>query len=366
MYLVLFEHLTLQMGVQSSAQSRIMKKNNRNASRGHMRQQGESSPTQGNIARNVQEHSNATAITQFKIDERARWKKRVMAFIFWGILVSLLVHIILGFVLRLMEREGVYAGQEETATIVEFAFQESESLSEMPTEQLLEQEVAKTEATSDALATTQATLSADVSTSSLQASISSVAPSLAGGVGGGGLMGGSGGGTSFFGIASSGSRFCYIVDTSASMKHGERLESAMQELANSLHELPDFARFFILFYSDRAREPSIQKGWNTAHSSTIRRMEKEFSLFEARGGTLPRHAFVKAFELKPLPDVIFFLTDGALSNFTVETLKELMPKGKRIVVNTIAFGDSAAQDVLIAIAKETGGQFTFVRSGSTP
>ena len=47
------------------------------------------------------------------------------------------------------------------------------------------------------------------------------------------------------------------------------------------------------------------------------------------------NAFIKAFELKPLPEVIYFLTDGQISGFTTEDLRNLMPKKRRIIINTI-------------------------------
>jgi len=333
-----------------------------------MRQQADSSTTRGNIARNVRKHSSAEAIKQFKLAERVRWKKRFFSFIFIGAIISLLVHINIGFLLSLLMRGGFSSESVRTSTTVEFAIQDSVSLAEMPEGQFMEQEVVQTEATSDSFSTDQTMLTADLSTTSLNASTQSMTPSLAGGGGGGmeGGMGGSGGGTSFFGISSVGSRFCYIVDISGSMNQQGRLGAAISELTKSLKKLPDFARFYVLFYSNRVVEPSIQKGWNSARSSTIRRMEKEFDSLHARGGTIPEPAFQKAFSLDPLPEVIFFLTDGEISGFTAEKLRTIMPKRHKFVVNTIAFGNSANQTDMIDIAKATGGQYKFVQSGRSP
>jgi hypothetical protein len=332
-----------------------------------MRQQPDSSPTRDNPALNPQNRSTVDAISQFKIAERSRWKKRVLSFIFVGALISLLVHINLGFLLSFLLRGRYEDHSEVVTTTIEFALEDSEALNEIPEGQLLKHKSVRTEATSDSLVSTQASLTADVSMSSLSASTQTMTPSLAGGGGGlGGGLGGSGGGTSFFGISSSGSSFCYILDISGSMNQQGRLESAKKELYASLKKLPDFSRFYILFYNNRIQEPARQKGWNTARASTVKRMAEEIESLKAGGGTIPAPAFEQAFMLDPLPEVIFFLTDGQIRGFDAEVLRLLMPKKSRVVVNAIAFGHSANQDVMKAIATMTGGQYKFVQPKGAP
>lgn len=332
-----------------------------------MEQQADSTPTDAEIPSKAPIRASADAITQYKSDERARWKRRVISFVFVGLLISVLVHLNIGFLLSFLMRGGSDSGVSGAMTTIEFAIQDSESLLDMPeSEQLQQQESVQTQASPDSLTSTEATLTADGTTTSLDVS-QSMTPSLAGGGAGmGSGMGGSGGGTSFFGISSSGSRFCYIVDVSGSMQTQNRIDDAISELTKSLKRLPDFARFYVLFYSDHVREPAIQKGWNTARASIIRRMIKEFDTLSPGGGTRPKPAFEKAFSLQPAPEVIFFLTDGDLSGFSVNELKAMLPRDKRVVVNTIAFGDSANQQQMIDIAKATGGQFKFIRSKGNP
>lgn len=334
-----------------------------------MGQQSDSRPTQANTTQRVSRVTGTYAITQYKNEERARWKKRVISFIFVGLLISLLIHLNIGFLLSFLMRGGSGLDTTGTPTTVQFAIQDSQSLSQMPEgEQLQQEESVQTQATAESMSSTQATLTADSSTTSLDSSSQSMAPSLAGGgsSGMGSGMGGSGGGTSFFGISSSGSRFCYIVDVSGSMQQQNRLSAALSELSSSLKKLPDFARFYVLFYSSHVKEPSSQKGWNTARSSTVRRMINEFETVYAGGGTMPEPAFAKALTLKPPPEVIFFLTDGEISGFNADTLKAMLPNRSRVVVNTIAFGDSANQQQMKDIAKATGGQYKFVSSGGKP
>jgi hypothetical protein len=312
-------------------------------------------------------NNSARSISEYRQQERSRWKKRAFSFIFAGILISILVHFNIAVILQLLMRSGGDATSAGALTTIEFAMQDSSTLSDMPEgQELQQQESISTEASSEALTATQATLAADATTTALEANSAGMTPSLGGGgsSGMGGGMGGSGGGTTFFGISSSGTRFCYIVDVSGSMSAQNRLGSALAELTRSLKQLPDFARFYVLFYSSSVRLdiPSMQKGWNTARASTIRRMTSEFESIHPQGGTNPGPAFQLALSLKPLPEVIFFLTDGVISPFSAEELRQMIPDGSRVVVNTIAFGDSANQDAMIEIAKENRGQYKFVAS----
>ena len=309
-------------------------------------------------------------VAKFRKEETTRFKKRVLSLIFVGMLISILIHLNIGFLLSLLLRDGQGDTARGAITNIEFAILDSEILTDLPTaESTLTKDVSETQAMSESLEATQATLDVDDSPTKLQASIPSSTPSLSGsgssGMGSG--MGGSGGGgTSFFGISSKGTRFCYIVDVSGSMKQNERLSAAIAELTKSLKKLPDFGRFYILFYSSDVQEPAGQSGWNTARSSTVRRLIREFESIQARGGTNPRPAFEQAFKLKPLPEVIFFLTDGEISGFTVDDLKALIPNSTRVTVNTIAFGANSSQQILREIAQATGGQFNYVQTGAAP
>jgi hypothetical protein len=150
------------------------------------------------------------------------------------------------------------------------------------------------------------------------------------------------------------------------MDSGGRLASAKVELISSLQKLPVFVKLYVLFYSSGVKEPSMQQGWNTARRGTIKRMADEIRAMSASGGTVPMPAFINAFALSPPPDIIFFLTDGQITGFSIESLLEQMPTNKKIVINTIAFGNSASKTLLQEIANVTGGQYTFVPEGKNP
>ena len=331
-----------------------------------MAQQADSTSSNNSTPPNDGHVVKYSTITLYKRDERSRWKKRVLSLIFIGFLISILVHLNIGALLSLLQRDIKDSITSGEMTTVQFAIEDTNPLNQLPEgQQLQEQESVPSEIPSDSLHTTDANLIADGTESNLNSSAQAITPSLSGSgssrMGSG--IGGSGGGTSFFGISSTGSRFCYIVDVSGSMQQQNRLRSALTELERSLKRLPDFTKFFVLFYSSGYTTPPMQKGWNTARSSTVRRMIKEFDNIQPGGGTRPKGAFVKALSLEPLPEVIYFLTDGEISSFNSQILKSIIPTGKKVVVNTIAFGDSSSQQKLIDISNLTGGQYKFVPTG---
>ncbi len=320
---------------------------------------------------NSQNHgSTVEVVTRYKRDERKRWNRRVTSLIFVGLLISVLIHLNIGFLLSFLTKGGFGDESASKGTEIQFAVLDADELSDLPQSDLTSsQESAPSQATETIVETTQATLTAEATTTALEASSASMTPSLAGGGSAGmgtGMGGSGGGGTSFFGISSSGSRFCYIVDISGSMREESRLPTAMNELSKSLKKLPDFAKFYILFYSNAVTEPSFQRGWNTARKSTIRKMIAELATIRAGGGTEPKDAFVQALALTPAPEVIFFLTDGVIAGFTTDELKTMLPRRDRVVINTIAFGTDSSQQLLRDISKLTGGKFNFVKSRVAP
>ncbi|MHC4106559.1 MAG: vWA domain-containing protein [Planctomycetota bacterium] len=190
-------------------------------------------------------------------------------------------------------------------------------------------------------------------------------PALGGsGVGEGGEpgLGGGGAGTSFFGISSRGTRFAYIVDRSTSMLKERKLGAAMRQLSRSIESLPDYAYFYVVLFSSDITLPPMQHGWTRARPNIVSHLILWLNQVEARGATMPARAFLQVFSLDARPDVVFFLTDGEISNFTAADVAALNSRGKRAVINTIAFGDPASQDLLREIADQSGGVYRYVPS----
>ena len=311
-----------------------------------------------------------TDVTKYTTQERERWKKTIRSLIFVGIIASILIHIILGFILDISSGNLGKGDSKIVATTVDFAVLDEEQLQEMPEgNETQQQEEIQSEATLEVEFSTSVLMPSSEKRETLKSKSQSQARSLSGGGSSGlgvGVGGSGGGGASFFGIASTGNRFCYIVDISGSMRSGNRIGSALQELSKSIKGLPDFAKFYVLFYHSTVVEPPSQRGWNRARRSVVRKIVTEFQSINPLGGTNPILAFEQAMQLKPLPEVIYFLTDGDSLGFQLNDLISLMPKKKTIVINTIAFGNNSTQQLLRDIASTTGGKYNFISTGGKP
>ena len=191
---------------------------------------------------------------------------------------------------------------------------------------------------------------------------------VSGGGSGGGLGpgGGGGGGASFFGIGGRGTRFAYIVDISGSMANGMRYQVAMEELKRSLTALPDFASFVVYLFSDQCYEPPFQNGYLKAMPSNVVRIKKWIDTTGPMGGTDPTTSFERSLGLQPLPDVIFFLTDGEIPESVPQMLSERNGANgkKRVVIHSVAFSDDAGQGLLRRISRDSEGTFRFVPVGA--
>jgi hypothetical protein len=181
-----------------------------------------------------------------------------------------------------------------------------------------------------------------------------------GGGGEGGGLGGGAGGTSFFGIGGRGTRFAFIVDKSGSM--GGRMQEAKDELQRAIAGLPDYASVFIVFYDSG---PSIvfSSRWERVRSGMMQRLKTWMRQVGPGGGTQPMDAFLQVYSLDIRPDVIFFLSDGAIPEETIDAVRQLNSRGKRVTVNTVSFGDQRGSMQLRQIAQQADGQFREVLPG---
>ncbi len=280
-----------------------------------------------------------------------------------GAVISISIHILLMLILNTIYRWQPAGVGRETVQY-EFAILSQEELTELD-------QINLDKLTSDAIAELEilpeesAELTADIPAVEMEFATSGSMPTL-GGSGSGesfGLSGG-GAGTSFFGVSSSGTRFAYIVDKSGSMGNGTKMDVAKRELARSIQSLPDYAQFFVVMFANSIKYPPFQEGWMKAKKSTVARVIRWLNNeVDPGGGTEPRTAFHLVFNLDAVggrPDVIFFLTDGEITDFSAEEIAALNDRGKRVVINTIAFGDPSSQNLLKKIASQSGGVYRFV------
>jgi hypothetical protein len=175
----------------------------------------------------------------------------------------------------------------------------------------------------------------------------------------------------FFGTKAKGKSFVFIVDCSGSMRTPllsyqprpqgivTRFLRARQELYLSLGQLARDQTFYIIFYNHQTYPmyfPQPATGMAPANDHHLGQARNWIQNIVPGGGTDPREAFQMALALRP--EVIFFLTDGAIPPATRRVAGEHNQSRTRI--HTIAFGLPDHHDILKGIAEDNQGRFRFV------
>ena len=164
--------------------------------------------------------------------------------------------------------------------------------------------------------------------------------------------------TSFFGVRGGGKRICFIVDMSGSMA-GPKFDRLKQELAQSIQGFDETQLFSVVFFDGSAR--TIDQTWMETKRDSARALQL-IAQQGTGGGTDPSTAFEFAFRnLSPLPDCIYFMTDGQIPPGTPLFIDTLNVGKERTIVHTINFGEPASEPVMRDIALQNGGTYTFVQ-----
>ena len=312
---------------------------------------------------------------------RYRWLERATIS---GIAISIAIHLALLIIASLLSVQfhfGDAGGDEGDG--VEFAILSSEDLAALSTPQI---DVSSVETDASPFETvTDLDLLADMETDrSVSDLTNSIAPALA--PGGGSLVGidpsagsagaGSGGGASFFGLEAEGSRFAYIVDRSGSMNsltgNGEltRWELTRNELIRSILALDSSAEFTVELYSGSADSLFGTGDWVMATQPNKVSANAALFMVNPDGSTHPLTAIRSVFELEPLPDAIYLMTDGEFEETDqVPDQIRVLNRGRNVPIHCILFGDPGRTpddtrrvlNVMKTIARNSGGRFTHIR-----
>lgn len=217
--------------------------------------------------------------------------------------------------------------------------------------------------------------------------------------------GGASAGASFFKQKVNAERICFVIDYSASMS-GKRIALLKKELVRSVAALPESMEYQLIFFAgpawvagsevtmDKKKKSAIVKydgreydwtgkganDWETKGSKlrspawlkgTKENLDQSLSVIQRTQlvyGTAWEAPLEMALEMKPQPQIIFFMTDGACGKDSAKIAEKIAKRAKRndIKINAIAMMDPSARDAMGALAEITGGQFSMVdQSGKT-
>jgi len=211
---------------------------------------------------------------------------------------------------------------------------------------------------------------------------------------------GTGGGTTFFEQKVRAQRVAYVIDYSLSMT-GRREQLMRDELARSVGRLTPGMKHQLVFFAgpawiagdevsvaDDRRAGEVDDGqrsydwevdpsdgswqprglkqrpeWRDCSPGTIADSVDKVRRGPLAWGTSWEAPLEMAIAMNPAPQVIFFMTDGAVGGDMVKLAEKLGHRARRkgILVNTVAMMQPEAEDAMKELAKRSGGQFSIIR-----
>ena len=217
---------------------------------------------------------------------------------------------------------------------------------------------------------------------------------------------GGGGGTSFFNQKVKASRIVYVIDYSASMGQLGRNQLMRDELTKSVRSLSPGSSYQLVFFAGpywvggdevikvETRDKNDEKvqditikaqdgktykwgdepfaktykqepkvpDWKPASEANIKESLIAIKETPLILGTKWQGPLEFAMEMKPTPELIFFMTDGLTSGNIIEITDELAKTAKRknITINTVSLIEPRAEEAMLNLAKKTGGVATLV------
>lgn len=177
-------------------------------------------------------------------------------------------------------------------------------------------------------------------------------------------------GAQFFGSSAEGNTFCFVVDSSGSMRRMGAFEAAKTELMRSIRQLKSNQRYYIFFFSEEVEAmaltgdvPESLPVYPTPEN--LDRTARWVQRVPIRGGRPPNDALDRAIELSP--DAIFLLFDGETKVDVAAHLRRsnrvvdlLLGEQVRVPIHTLGFYTRQYEASLKKIAEENGGSYQYI------
>ncbi len=169
--------------------------------------------------------------------------------------------------------------------------------------------------------------------------------------------------TAFMDIVGKGRSFVYVIDTSSSMAHDQRLDLAASQLKRSLRLLEPYQQFQVLFYNQVVTPINLRsrpfKDSYPATKVNVQLAVQAIDMQQPFSGTSHLPAIQRAMLLRP--DVIYFLTDGETGGLDAAELRKLRRANRGTEIHVIVFAgtsrESQAVSWLETMARDSGGQY---------
>jgi hypothetical protein len=277
-----------------------------------------------------------------------------------ALLVSLVTHIILLLIAAIITFSSARGGPSDAGETIELAVMTEEEFA------ALEDVALDSSATEVEELPLPDTPEIEMEMSAVEADLASEAASLEATIGGGnigdgsvGISGSGDGSARFFGVEASGTRFAYIVDVSGSMDVSGKIDTLRLELNKSIDGLLESASFFIVLYNSGASPIGGKSDWVDATESGKRWARRHIAAIEAVGGTVPIGGFRMAFQRRPKPDAIYFMTDGEFDPGVEQEIARLNATYD-VPIHCITFVSTQSEALMRRIAINSGGTYTHI------
>lgn len=161
----------------------------------------------------------------------------------------------------------------------------------------------------------------------------------------------------YFGVTAEARRIVYVIDASQSM-FGMPFERARRELLYSVAKLTPPQSFGVVFFA--GEETPVYPDGDAllpASEENLGELKEWVRRVRPHGGTQAETALTRALEFHP--DVIFFLTDGAIPQRALEVAYQRPLQAT--VIHTIGFLSRSGETTLRQMADATHGVYRFVQ-----
>ena len=95
-------------------------------------QQPSNATNQGKSQIRTSQKNFISDVVKYTTEERSRWKRTILNLIYVGVAVSILIHLIMGFLLQISGGSLVGGTSPVVSTKIEFAILDEEQLQDMP------------------------------------------------------------------------------------------------------------------------------------------------------------------------------------------------------------------------------------------
>lgn len=299
-----------------------------------------------------------------------------------GMAVSLVLHVLLLILLALLaiklpEQPASLAFESSASEAIE-SFEMTESLevtapaevSETVT--IPETSIDLTDSLSDLSTSLASDLAEGLSAPATSSATAAVAALAAGSVNPAAMKAAS----SFFGADASGNNFCYVIDSSGSMRGGA-WEAAKAELLRSLLTLKESQRFYVIFFNAELDAIPLQGESQPAPNAlyatpeNIEHAQRWIETVRIETGASPMRALETAVELEP--DAIYLLTDGVTSVDVPNKVRAfnrstdvIYGEQVKVPIHAIAYYSLKGEQLMRQLAAENNGQFIYVPDPRKP